>query len=128
MQVKRRRLLEKTEKQDDIVTDNVNYELVNIFEGTVNLIPNETISKTKISTSFWQKCTENGYFSLKPTLSFCAIIPENSHIFTLVREGDLEGLIRHVQQGHASLTDCDPEGRTLLNVRLEIVASFITEY
>lgn len=116
VQVKRRKLLKDAESQDDVLIDEVDRGIVNIFEGTVSLIPAREFSRTKISTSFLQKSTENGYFSLKPTLSFCAIIPENSQIFTLTREGDLEGIINHVQQGHASLTDCDSKGRTLLNV------------
>jgi hypothetical protein len=58
--------------------------------------------------------------SLKPTISFTAIIPDDSEIFALARGGDLQGIIKHVQQGHASLTDCDTKGRTLLNVRKAI--------
>ncbi len=119
MQVKKRKLFQDAER-DDILTDEFDREIVDVFEGTINLIPASDFSRTKISTSFLQKSTVNGYMSLKPTLSFTAIIPDDSEIFTLTRRGDLQGIIDHVQQGHASLTDCDTKGRTLLNVRKAI--------
>ena len=99
------------------MTDEMDLGLVSVFEGTVSLISERTTFKTKVSTSFQRKITRNGYFSLKSTLSFSAIIPDSSEIFTLVRTGDLEGIIKHVQQGQASLTNCDLKGRSLLNVR-----------
>ena len=119
VQVKRRRLLKNVERQNDIVDDRLDQKVENVFEGMISLIPQKYISRTKFSTSFLQKWTEDGYFSLKPALSFCAIVPDNSHIFTLTREGDLEGMIKHIQQGYASLTDCDSRGRTLLNVSID---------
>lgn len=108
--------MKNAESQDDVSTNELDKKRINVFEGTVSLIPERDISCTKISTSFLQKWTEDCHFSLKPTLSFCAIIPDNSRIFVLAREGDLKGMINHIQQGHASLTDCDSRGRTLLNV------------
>lgn len=64
-----------------------------------------------------QRVTKDGFFSLKPRLSFCAIIPHNSEIFDLIRDDDLGGIIDHLQLGKAFLSDWDPEGRTLLNVK-----------
>ena len=116
LQVKKKRLLKSTEAHNDLVNQETNQQVENIFEGTISLIPEENVSKVKISASFLQKWTENGYFSLKPTLSFCAVIPDDSRIFTLTSEGDLNGMIHHIQQGHGSLTDCDSKGRSLLNV------------
>lgn len=118
VQVKRRRLINNADQgEDDILTRNVDEAVQEVFEGTVSFIPSRTTCRTKISTSFFQRSTNNGYFSLKPRLSFCAIIPDNSEIFALISNGDLEGIINHLQQGKGSLSDCDSEGRTLLNVR-----------
>lgn len=103
--------------ENNILAIKPNEVVEEIFEGRVNFIPKRTDRQTKISTSFMQRVTKDGFFSLKPRLSFCAIIPHNSEIFALVGDGDLKGIIVHLQQGKASLSDCDPEGRTLLNVR-----------
>lgn len=116
LQVKKRRILKSTKPRNDLVNQETDQQVENIFEGTISLIPEENVSKVKLSASFLQKWTENGCFSLKPTLSFCAIIPDDSRIFTLTSEGNLKGMINHIRQGHASLTDCDSRGRTLLNV------------
>lgn len=115
LQLKRRRVLKSTESKSNLVNSETDQQVENVFEGTISLIPERGISRIKLSTAFLQKWTKHGYFSPQPTLSFCAIIPDDSRIFTLTSEGDLEGMINHIQQGHASLTDCDSKGRTLLN-------------
>ena len=92
-------------------------EVEDIFEGIVSFIPKRTDRRTKISTSFFQRLSQDGFSSLSPRLSFCAIIPDNSEIFALVQCGDLKGIINHLQQGKPSFSDRDTEGRTLLNVR-----------
>lgn len=58
-------------------------------EGTVSFIPKRTDRQTQISASFFQRLTKDGFFSLSPRLSICAIIPDNSEIFALVEDGDL---------------------------------------
>lgn len=126
VQTKRRRLISNVEPQDAILADEADQGVIKVFEGTISLIAEREISRTKISTSFLQKSTANGYFSLKPTLTFCAIIPDTSPIFTLARKGNLAGIINHVQQGQASLTDCDSKGRTLLNVRVVSTAFLLS--
>ena len=118
VQVKKRRLMGNADhSENNILIIKPDQEVEDIFEGTVNFITKRTDRQTKISTSFLQRVTKEGFFSLKPRLSFCAIIPDNSEIFALVESGDLKGIINHLQQRIASLSDCDPEGRTLLNVR-----------
>jgi hypothetical protein len=54
---------------------------------------------------------------LPPMLSFHAIIAGSSPIFAAIRQGDLERLHKLLQDGQASLTDCDEDGRPLLQVR-----------
>lgn len=118
VQVKKRRLMGNAKHgENNILIGKPEQEVEDIFEGTVSLIPKRTDRQTKISASFFQRVTKHGFFSLSPRLSFCAIIPDNSEIFALVENGDLKGIINHLQQGKTSLSDCDSEGRSLLNVR-----------
>lgn len=118
LQVKKRRLMGNADHaENNILIIKPDQEVEDIFEGTVSFIPKRADRQTKISTSFLQRVTKDGFFSLKPRLSFCSIIPDNSEIFALVEGGDLKGIIYHLKQRKAFLSDCDPEGRTLLNVR-----------
>lgn len=116
--IKKRRLRENSDHgQNNTVNIKPDEEVEEIFEGRIDFIPKRTNRQIRISASFMQRVAKDGFFSLKPRLSFCAVIPYNSEIFDLVSCGDLKGIIDHIQQGKASLSDCDPEGRTLLNVR-----------
>lgn len=115
---KKRKLLKNAgQGENDILTRKPDQEVEDVFEGTVSFISKRTDWRTKISASFIQRLTRDGFFSLSPRLSFCAIIPDHSEIFALVENGDLKGIINLLQQGKASQSDCDSEGRTLLNVR-----------
>jgi len=46
------------------------------------------------------------------------MIPFNSEIFDIIENEDVHKLTELLNKGAASLTDCDPEGRSLLHVRL----------
>lgn len=70
----------------------------------------------KITATVLQNLTCNGYYSLKPTLSYHAMIPFESEVFVTVKTGNLLNLKHLLKEGKASLTDCDPHGRSLLNV------------
>ena len=102
---------------NSILTKKPDQDAENIFEGTISFIRKRSDYGTKVFASFLQRSTQNGFFSVSPSLAFCAIIPDNSEIFALVEKGDLKGIITRLQQGKASLSDCDSKGRTLLNVR-----------
>lgn len=54
--------------------------------------------------------------SLRPTISFSAILPEDSEVFRMVSCGDLSGLRRLLAERKVSLSDCDELGRSLLTV------------
>ena len=53
-----------------------------------------------------------------PTLTFRATIPDDSEVFRIVESGSVKKLKRLLSTGAASLGDCDPMGRSLLNVGL----------
>ena len=54
-----------------------------------------------------------------PTLTFRAMIPDDSKIFRVVRGGSVRKLQKLIESGEGSLRDCDPMGRSLLNVSLQ---------
>lgn len=54
------------------------------------------------------------YFT--PTLTFRAMVPDDSEVFRVVEGGSIKKLKRLINSGRASLGDCDSMGRSLLNV------------
>jgi hypothetical protein len=56
------------------------------------------------------------YLDPKPKITYQAMIPNYSEIFRLIKSGQLEEFIKALDQGTASLTDRDEQGRTLLSV------------
>jgi hypothetical protein len=53
----------------------------------------------------------------KSKITYQAMIPNDSEIFSLIESGQVEEFINALEQGTASLTDHDEEGRSLLLVR-----------
>ncbi|MCJ1377452.1 hypothetical protein MMC17_000547 [Xylographa soralifera] len=88
---------------------------VEIFIASMTFIPKDARFGYKISSSFLQILTAKESLSCIPTLSFCRMVANDSEVFSLVEKGDLAGLFRLLQDGQATLTDCDEEGRSLLN-------------
>lgn len=98
-------------------------EVTEIFLGSFSLLPaNNNKHQTKISASFCQSIMNEGYSILHPLMSFCSVIPNNSPVFEVVRTGDVGALIELFSTGAAAPTDCDTEGRSLLNVSLNVTA------
>ncbi|KAI9873346.1 MAG: hypothetical protein M1830_000510 [Pleopsidium flavum] len=93
-------------------------KVIEVFEGTVSLVPLKDTQKTKFCVAFYQKVTNAGLCVLNPSLSFPSMVPFNSEIFYIVKVGDVHKLKELLNEGAASLTDCDPEGRSLPHVRL----------
>ena len=53
---------------------------------------------------------------LTPHLTYQAMRPNDSKLFTIIATGTVEDLTNALELGAASLTDRDEEGRSLLNV------------
>jgi len=49
-------------------------------------------------------------------ITYQTVIPNSSEIFSIIQSGDVTRLIRALQNGNASLTVRDEQGRSLLNV------------
>jgi hypothetical protein len=56
------------------------------------------------------------YLDPKPKITYQAMIPNNSKIFSIIEFGQVEEFVEALEQGTASLTDRDEQGRSLLNV------------
>ena len=95
-------------------------DVMETFTGILTLLPKTKGENIKIRASFAQKKMASGSFSSLPTISFHAVIPDNSKVFQLIKEGNLDGLRRMLQDGQTSLTDCDTCGRSLLWVKFSI--------
>lgn len=86
------------------------------FEGIVTFLPTTSTSRTMITASFVQNVAKGRHYALPPTISFHAMIPDDSEVFRVCEKGELRELISLLNDGSASLTDCDTKGRSLLNV------------
>lgn len=58
----------------------------------------------------------NGTFSGIPHLLVHNILPNESYVFWVVENGDLDELRLLLSEGHASLRDQDEDGKSLLHV------------
>lgn len=95
-----------------------------LFAGSVTCMPNSSefcgdsgsTHRLQIRATFLQKIRNNGSFALVPTLAFSAVLPADSDAFVCATKGDLQGLLRLLNEGRASLGDCDSDGRQLLHV------------
>jgi hypothetical protein len=56
------------------------------------------------------------YLDPSATITYQAMIPNDSKVFKIAESGKVEDLIGLLKNGDASLTDRDEEGRSILNV------------
>jgi hypothetical protein len=112
--------LRKSQKRStnlcQLPADAADHELLEIFTSTITFIPNVHGSRAKLLARVCQESTTKGFSFIHPTLSFCSMIAEDSVIFKVIANGDTEELIRMFENNLAAITDCDPRGRSLLNV------------
>ena len=73
-------------------------------------------SKFQIIIDIASREYQDRIVSFTPTLIFRAMIPDDSEVFRVVEGGSVRKLKRLLSTGAASLGDCDPMGRSLLNV------------
>jgi hypothetical protein len=87
-----------------------------VFLANVTVMPEPTDSSQIRMMASIQQAIGPGSYTLKSTISFSAVIPKKSAIFRMAVTGDLQGIKKFIEQGKASLWDCDPDGFTLLHV------------
>lgn len=82
-----------------------------VLAGTVAITPRDYIVSL-----FCAVLDFNPTLHLAPRLTFQAIRPNDSKVFTIIADGTVKDLIRAVELGVAYLTGRDEEGGSLLNV------------
>ena len=92
-------------------------DAVEAFAAKVVVTPTSTpLSSVQIVIDLASKTHQNRMVHFTPTLTFRAMIPGDSEVFRVVQRGSVKKLKKLLSSGAASLGDCDPEGRSLLNV------------
>ena len=87
------------------------------FAAKVVVTPTSTIaSNVQVIIDLGSKTYQDRMVHFTPTLTFRAMIPDDSEVFRVVQRGSVKKLKKLLSSGAASLGDCDPEGRSLLNV------------
>jgi hypothetical protein len=77
--------------------------------------------RSQITLEIAQALRKGNNILTTPTISFRPIVPYSSEIFDIVRYGSIIDLQKAIGKGKASTTDCDPNGRSLLNVSINIL-------
>jgi hypothetical protein len=77
--------------------------------------------RSQVTLEIAQALRKGNNILTTPMLSFRSIVPYTSEIFDIVRYGSIIDLQKAIGEGKASTTDCDPNGRSLLNVSINIL-------
>ncbi|KAL0256667.1 hypothetical protein SLS55_009063 [Diplodia seriata] len=86
------------------------------FAANLTFMSSRPEIRMKISACFYQRMlSEGSYLIIPPMLSVHVIVPDDSDIFKLIKNDDLRGVVELLEQGRASLRDCDTKGRSLLS-------------
>lgn len=88
------------------------------LEASFSFLP-KNFQNPRIAVKIQQTNSYEGSFLKKPALSISALLPPDAETFRLIKEGDLDGLIRLLTLREAFLTDRDLEGRSLLTVSID---------
>jgi hypothetical protein len=117
VQYKKQCLLKHHECSGDSDTEEPSAE--EKFSARMVIVPaSGTDLRSKVILNVSQQSTSTSSILSTPILSFRSIIPANSKIFDIVRYDTLRDLQKALCEGSASVTDCDPDGRSLLNVSI----------
>jgi hypothetical protein len=70
----------------------------------------------RIAVFFGESVDIDQTVTMHPTVLVYNQVHNGANVFKLVENDDLEGLMRHLALGQASMRDCDEDGRSLLHV------------
>jgi hypothetical protein len=98
---------------DNQATQHLQAKIVITPPATLHSVP-QTIVHLATNTNAFSSTL------LTPIISFRTIIPLDSKIFKIAMDGTSTDLQMMLSKGEASLTNCDPYGRSLINVSREI--------
>lgn len=89
------------------------------FTASIRSIINHPQFQAIVDVRFHQNVMPHGYCSISPSISVGMILPDDSPVFSLVRNGDVEGLLSLFRQGKASIRDHTSFGTPLLHYATE---------
>ena len=98
---------------DNKATQHLQAKIVITPPATLRSVPQTIVHLATITSAFSTTL-------LTPIISFRTIIPLDSKIFEIAKYGTSTDLQMMLSKGEASLTNCDPYGRSLINVSREI--------
>lgn len=90
-------------------------DILEFWDAHVIFSPNKSCM-AQVAIAFQQQILHHGSFLTKPILSVSALLPEDSKVFQLIKEGDLKGLMKSLSLRESRVTDRDLDGRCLLKV------------
>ena len=87
-------------------------------------------SSFQIIVDIASRAYQNRTIYFEPTLTFRAMVPDDSEVFRVVEAGSVKKLKRLLSNRAASLRDCDSMGRSLLNVSLheDTIYEYLTDF
>lgn len=91
-----------------------------IFQGRVVYQDKQKVISVTFRQEKIEKYTSTFFNNTIPRLYFSRILPEGHEIFTIIENGDLNGLTRILDARTVSLNDRDIVGRCLLSVRIAV--------
>lgn len=84
------------------------------FSARIAIVPKTT--GTSSSYIVFDFASNAASIDLSVKLTYFPMVPNDSRVFTIVRDGEIDQLVEAFEEGYASLNDRDEQGRSLLNV------------
>lgn len=73
-------------------------------------------SQAALAVFFSEQWNGQTTSAIPPTVLAYRMVSNDAEVFKLIRDDDLDGLLRLLACGYASIHDCDERGRSLLHV------------
>ena len=99
----------------NVVTNSSVDEELQSFDVSVIYVP-KTPQKAHIAFALSQRTLLEGCSLKTPILSVSALLPDDSKVFQVIKNGELDQLMKMLSLREVSLSDRDTKGRCLLNV------------
>lgn len=87
-----------------------------VYHLSISFLPAHRILSKGMSLTTGSRSDQSGYYLMCPEITTFAIVPDDSEVFSLVNEGNIEGLKRLFVGKLASPTDRRRDGSTVLLV------------
>lgn len=99
-----------------------NLREVEVF-STLRVEPQHRSSGSAVAIFFREHMDDKSKSTIPPAVSAYNMVRDDSEVFQLIKNDDLDGLMRLLAVGQASTQDCDESGRSLLHVSFHAKAT-----